>query len=356
MITIDGSYGTGGGQILRTALGLAAITGKACKIEKIRAKRKKPGLREQHLQGALALSSLCNAKCKGLKLDSTQVEFYPQAITKKHLDVNIRTAGSIGLVLQALMIPSLQYDLTINIKGGATFGKSAPPLYYIKEVLRYFLNKIGYRYNINIKREGFFPKGGAIVEFKSYKPNKLEELTVIEQTPIIRVAGISVASVSLKQRNVAERQAKTAIEIPQKRFKTKPIIDIIYSNSISPGSGLQLWIETENSRIGASSFGRTTRKIAGKIEKGITSEDVAREAIIKGNAEYGIKPLIWEYENGIVDSHAADQLLPYLALSGGSIKTSEITEHVKTNISTIEKFLPVKFSVKDNVISVKKSK
>jgi len=337
MLIIDGSFGTGGGAIARVALGLSALTSKACKIEKIRAKRDKPGLREQHLQGALALASLCNAKAKGLVFESTEVEFYPQAITKKHLDVNVKTAGSIGLVLQALMIPSLQHDLTISIKGGATFGKHAPPLYYIKEVLSYFLHKIGYRYNISIKREGFFPRGGAITEIRTFKPEKLNELIAIEQTPIIKIAGISVASANLKPRNVAERQAKTAIEILRKHFKIKPIIDIFYSDSLDFGSGIQLWIETENSRIGGDSFGERVK----------TSEEVAEEAAYA---------LIGEYKKGaVVDKHASDQLLPYLAIAGGSIKTSEITEHAKTNMFVIEKFLPVKFSVSDNIIEVKKA-
>jgi len=336
MIVIDGSFGTGGGQILRTALGLATITGKACKIEKIRAGREKQGLREQHLQGALALADLCNAIARGLTLGSTQVEFYPQAITKKHIDVNVKTAGSIGLVLQALMIPSLNYDLTISIKGGATFGKHAPPLYYIKEILSYFLNKIGYRYNISIKREGFFPRGGALTEIRTFKPEKLKELNATEQTPVIRIGGISVASDGLKLRNVAERQAKAAIEILHKHFKIKPLIDIIYTDSLDFGSGIQLWIETGNSRIGGSSFG----------ERGKTSEKVAKEA------SYA---LIEQYKKGaVVDSFAADQLLPYLAIVGGRVKTSEITEHAKTNIFVIEKFLPARFSISDNIIEVKK--
>lgn len=337
MIIIDGSFGTGGGQILRTALGLAVLTGKACKIEKIRAKRDEQGLKEQHLQGALALANLCNATAKGLTLGSANVEFYPQAIIKKHLDINIRTAGSVGLVLQALMIPALQHDLTINIKGGATFGKHAPPLYYIKEVPSYFLHKMGYRYDINIKREGFFPRGGALTAIRTFKPEKLKELIATKQTTITKIRGISVASTGLKSRNVAERQAKTAIEILHKGFKIKPIIDIAYSPSLDFGSGIQLWIETENSRIGGSSLG----------ERSKTAEKVAEEAAYA---------LIAEYKKGaVVDSYAADQLLPYLAITGGAIKTSKITEHAKTNIFVIEKFLPARFSIGDDLIKVKKA-
>jgi len=338
MIDIDGSYGTGGGQILRTTLGLSALTGKACRIKNVRVKREHPGLKEQHLQGALALASLCDATAKGLELGSTEAEFFPREIKKQYIDVNVRTAGSIGLVLQALMIPALQHDLTVSIKGGATFGMHAPPTYYIKDVLSYFLNKMGFNYNIEIKKEGFFPKGGALTELRSYKPGKLQELIAVEQKPIKSIKGVSVASSYLKQRNVAERQAKTASEILYKEFKIKPTIDIVYSSSLNPGSGIQLWIETENSRLGGDSFGELRK----------TAEEVAQEASLF---------LISEYKKGsVIDKYAADQILPYLAMTGGAVKTSEIAEHVKTNISVIEKFLPVRFSIKDKIISVEKSK
>ena len=353
MIELDGGYGTGGGQILRTALGLSALTGKVCAIKHIRVQREQSGLREQHLQGALALADLCNAKYKGLVLGSDKVEFYPQEITKKKIDINIKTAGSVGLALQALMIPALHYDLEISINGGATFGRGAPPLYYVRDVFGYFLNKMGYHFELAVQKEGFFPKGGALVEFKSYKPNKLGSLAVVERTPVKTINGISVASETLRQRAVADRQAKKASELIYEYFKIKPEINILYSPCLGFGSGLSLWLETQNSRIGAGSFGRPARKIKGKLHRGISSEGLAKEVVEKGNEELGIKSLIWEYENGVVDSHVADQLLPYIALNGGSIKTSRISEHTKTNAFVIEKFLDVKFEIneKNKIIS-----
>jgi len=333
-VELDGSFGSGGGQILRTALGLAVLTGKSCRIYNIRAKRKEAGLKEQHLQAVKALATLCDATVKGAYLGSQQLEFIPRAVKETLLNIKITTAGSVGLVLQALLIPAVKYNLQLHIEGGATFGKWAPPIYYINSVLSYFLRKIGCDVDIKVLREGFYPKGGAIVDVSTkLKQIKLEKLVAAEKGKLLCIEGISVASQSLKAARVAERQAEAASKLLYEKFKIKPEIAIRYDKTLCPGSGLQLWIETENSRLGADSFG----------ERGKRSEIIGEEAA---------KKLIWEYEHGAVDSYAADQLLPYLALAGGKIAASKITEHAKTNIVVIEKFLPVKFVVEGNLISV----
>ena len=130
MIIIDGDYGSGGGQILRTAIGLAALTGTACRIEKVRAKRPHPGLREQHLQAAIAVASICKGRLEGGEIGSTEVEFYPGQIKSGNISISISTAGSVGLVLQALLIPAMQADLNIEIKGGATYVVACPLFIY----------------------------------------------------------------------------------------------------------------------------------------------------------------------------------------------------------------------------------
>ena len=333
MIEINGEYGTGGGQILRTAVGLSALTGQDLRIYNIRLKRKQPGLKEQHLQGVNAAAQLCNAKIKGNYLGSRELEFFPGKIISGKLNVEVRTAGSIGLVLQTLLIPAMQSNLEIKIHGGATFGRSAPPVYYTQKVLSYFLNKIGYKINVNVKRDGFFPKGGAIVTVKIEKTDKLKPLIIEEKSKIKGIYGLSVASNYLKEKKVAERQAESAISYLKQLGKPK--IDIKYSDSVCPGSGIQLWLETENSLLGGDDFG----------ERGKRSEDIGKNATFE---------LIKDYQSGAVDRYASDQLLPYLALSGGKILVPAITEHAKTNMWVIEKFLPVKFDVKGNLISVQK--
>src|SRR3989344_1472347 len=120
MIHIDGSKGEAGGQIIRTALALSSTTQKSFTITKIRAKRPQPGLKEQHLQTVNAISSLCNAEVEGNNLHSEKLTFIPHSLKKGHLTINIGTAGSIGLVLQSLLITTTKTDLQLTIQGGAT--------------------------------------------------------------------------------------------------------------------------------------------------------------------------------------------------------------------------------------------
>ena len=332
MITIDGDYGSGGGQILRTAMGLAALTGKSCRIERVRTKRPQPGLREQHLQAVRAVASLCEGNLSGDEIGSTKLEFHPGDIKPGNIFIKISTAGSVGLVLQALLIPAMAVNLDIRIEGGATYGKWAPPLSYLQHIVLPFLARMGYQAEMKILREGFYPLGGAKVKVET-KRAELKNLEIISKQKIIRIKGISLASFHLRKNQVAERQAGCAREVLAAHFNQDPQIEIKYCNTICPGSGIQLWAGTRDSQIGGNSLG----------ERGKKAEVVGKEAAEK---------VIYEYENGAVDSRAADQLLPYLAIGKGRIRTSRITEHCRTNAFVIEKFLPVKFEITEDTIKV----
>jgi len=335
MIEIDGSYGSGGGQVLRTGIGLSALTEKPCRVFNIRAKRRNPGLREQHLQAVRTVSRICRGKLEGATLGSTEIEFTPGKIKEEEINVNIGTAGSIGLVLQAILIPASQASVRIRINGGATWGKWAPPVAFLQNILYTFLKDIGYDFEIKILREGFYPKGGAEIEVKTtaaqWKP-----LEILRRGGILSIKGISVASLSLAERKVAERQRDAASKVLYEYCRILPSIEVKYSPSLSIGSGIHLHIDTEHLLIvGGSAIGEPRRK----------AEDIGKNAA---------ENLIREYEGGGVDSYAADQLLPYMALAGGKIKASQITEHCRTNAFIIEKFLPVKFKIENNIIEVLK--
>jgi len=332
LILIDGS--NAGGQLVRTACALSAITRKAFKITNIRCARPNPGLQVQHIEGVKSIAELCNAETKGLALNSKELEFYPKKLETKDLKIKISTAGSIGLVLQAILIVTSQLNksIKIEIEGGGTWNKWAPPVLYLEKVL---LPLIKEETEIKIIRDGFYPQGGARVEVIT-KPLKLKYIEFLERTEIKEINGFSIASKSLEKAKVAERQTKTAKELIKQKFNRELNIETKYVDSLSPGSGVLIYIKTENSVIGGDSLG--------EIKK--SAEDVAKEAV---------KNLIFEYANGSVDRHAADMLLIYMALAkSGKIKTSEITHHIRTNITVIEKFLPVKFEIneKDKIISV----
>lgn len=331
MLEVDGSFGEAGGQILRTAIALSAVTGQPCKIYNIRAKRKNPGLQAQHLEAVKAIAKLCDANVKGAELHSTELEFSPSKIKSGNISINIPTAGSIGLVLQPLMIAALHAEKTVNvsIKGGATNGKWAMPTNYAKHVLLPLLRKMGYQAEMKIMRYGYFPVGGAEVEVV-IEPSKLSPLNLTETGKIVSIKGISHASKELEKANIAERQQKIARKIIFDELKIVPDIETKYIDSACPGSAVELFVETESSFLGSEGLG----------EKSKRAEDVGKEAAIK---------LVDYIKSGSpLDEHAEDQLIPYLALAKGSkIKVFSISDHTRTNIWVTEKFLPVKFEIDD---------
>ncbi|MEM2478615.1 MAG: RNA 3'-terminal phosphate cyclase [Candidatus Pacearchaeota archaeon] len=346
IVDIDGSYGSGGGQILRTALALSILTKKPFKLRNIRAKRKNPGLAAQHLACVKVAQQLSDAYVQNAMLGSQEILFVPKGVIVKDLSIDIGTAGSISLVLQTLM-PCLieQQSFKAEIIGG-TDVSNAPPIDYIKYVLLPLLNKIGYEAEITIERRGFYPKGGGKVTFVK-KPGKLKFYEFIERGKLIEIRGNVVVSSSLSQAKIAEKIKTFTMQWLKAEaiFKPLPInISLEYVDSYSPGAVLTLWLITQHSVLGASAIG----------ERGKPSEVVAKEASVALSSEL----------SGSVDSHAADQLLPFLAYLCDktkkqiSLKTSFITDHTRTNAFVIEKFLPlsVKIDEKKALISLSPQK
>src|SRR3989338_7465085 len=326
MLELDGSHLEGGGQMLRTALGLSAVTQQPFNMVHIRKGRTQPGVKEQHLQTVNALQQLCDAKVRVAHLGSSEITFEPGKVKKGDVHVKINTAGSVGLVLQALLIPALKTDLTITVEGGATFGTQAMPVPHLEHVLLPLLAQMGYACTVDVTRHGFYPKGGAVVKVHSPKAGTLKPLELMEKGKLESLHGLSLASASLKNARVAERQASEATMLLSKEFKMPVKMKAVYDETICPGSGIQLWAVTEHSVLGGNGLG----------ERGKQSALVGSEAAER---------LIKAYHKGTVDSYTADQLLPYLALAGGgTIVTSEVTQHARTNAFIIEKFLDARFT------------
>lgn len=327
MIKIDGSKG--GGQILRTATSLAAIEEEPVKIRNIRGSRPTPGLKEQHLKGLRSLTQACNGEVKGDKIGSEEIELRPGEKINPKTDVKIDTAGSTGLILQQFLPLGLKRSIEIDIEGGGTYVKWAPPTDYIKLVLIPLLNKINLKANIEVEKEGFYPKGGASVhgEIQNTRPRNI---TLNKKTNLKNIKGVSKASKRLKKQKVAERQAKAASKYIKKKIRIEPIIKEKYVDSACPGSGILLKANLEHSTLGADALG----------EKGKKSEVVGKEAA---------KELVKEIRGkNTVDINLADQLIPYMAYTPGRslIKTRKITKHVKTNIEVTEKLTGAEFKVK----------
>lgn len=335
LIGIDGSIMEGGGQILRTSSALSILTQKPVRIYNIRSGRPQPGLRTQHLRGLEAISDLSGGRIEGAKLGSKDIFFYPGKITETELDIHIETAGSIGLVLQSLLLASLhnKKKLVINITGGATYAKFAPPLEYIQFVLLPILRQMGYHTEINIIEHGFFPVGGAKVKVMINPPEKLIPIELRKPGKVKSVDIVSTASSQLKNARVAERQARTAEELLTKRgYFCK--VKVRYSETRCAGSGMVIVVRRENGcLLGSSAIG----------ERGVPAEAVAEIATSKA---------LFNIDSGaMTDEYLSDQILPYMAFAEGnsSFSTPILTDHTKTNIFIIEQFMPVEFGIAENL-------
>lgn len=349
-VEIDGSYGEGGGQILRTALALSVVLKKPCFIFNVRKNRENPGLALQHLVGIQALSELYNAKLEGDEIGSGEIIFEPNEIFRTDIEIKIETAASITLILQMLLLPVLLSGKKIKIKfkGGATDTFFSPKIDYFRYVFLPMLEKItsslpgnnNGKLEVEISRRGFYPKGEAEVE-NHISPikfsQKVKEFNLIERGELKKILIISGASEVLKEKKVAERQLSGAHQTPLFYKKAHLPIKTRVEYYDSPLAGSQVTIvgQFENSILGTS--------ILGKPEK--SSEEVGREAAMEFLEET-------KGENTL-DSHLSDQILPYIAIftKSAKIKTSKVTEHLKTNIWVIEKFIKGKFKIKDNIIS-----
>ncbi|AEH24279.1 RNA 3'-terminal phosphate cyclase [Pyrococcus yayanosii] len=330
MITIDGSYGEGGGQILRTAVALSAITGTPVRIINIRANRLNPGLRPQHLHAILALKELSGARVKGASVGSRELEFHPGKLKGGKVRVPIKTAGSITLVLQALL-PAAAFaerEVEFEITGGTDVPWS-PPVDYLKNVTLFALDRMGLRAKLEIRRRGHYPKGGGLVvgqvePWMEKKPLRVEKLG-----KVIGFEGISHAT-NLPA-HVAERQARAARERLREFYDAPVEIATEVSRSLGPGSGIVVWAETDCLRLGGDALG----------ERGKPAEKVGREAA---------EELLSQLEKGAcVDKFLGDQLIPFLAFTGGEIEVAEVTRHLVTNVWVVEKFFGKVFEVEGEI-------
>lgn len=330
LIEIDGSYCEGGGQILRTAVALAGVTGKETRIFNIRASRDPPGLKRQHLAGILAAVKICNALVEGAEIGSKEVVFRPDTINSGKYKIDIGTAGSVTLLLQTLIPITIFSDkkTVLNITGGTNVQWS-PSIDYYSEIFLYFLKKIGIETKMEILRYGFYPKGGGKIRFEVLSWENKNRIDLTERGEKKNIRTISVATHHLKNAEVAERQIRGFRRVLPCEKETK------YVDSYSIGSSITGTAHFENSRMGSSVLG----------ERGKKAEIVGREAAEELKKEIE--------SNAVLDKHMGDQIIPYLGLVGGKIKVSEITDHLKSNIWAVEKFLPVKFKIEGNIVETK---
>jgi len=337
-LTVDGSILEGGGSILRLSSAFSVITGKPVEIRNIRKGRRKPGLAAQHLTGLKVMATLFGLELEGAYLGSGTVRINHGNVPETRYDAVIKTAGSISLAFQPALIAAMtnKRKLEIQVNGGGTYGMAAPPVDYLERVYCSTMNQQGIRTAIEVFKQGFFPRGGAkamLTIFPLTDPGELKALELVDFPRPILIKGISVASDALTRASVADRQARAATFYFEKHLPEQVEIDIRvnYTKTDCPGSGITLWVENE--KKGFSSFGAADFGARGKSSE-IVGKNAARQ-------------LVKEFITGAaVDSHLADQLIPYMAHVAvksnhkSQITVPEMTLHVKTNIAISKLFFP----------------
>jgi len=328
LIEIDGSYGEGGGQILRTALALSAILKKSFTIHHIRSKRKNPGLQAQHLEAVEALARITAAHTEGVKFGSQKITFVPEKILSGDYQFEVRTAGSVTLLLQAIFPPlCLAQEISKLTLAGGTHVPWSPPFHYLSEVLLPTLKLIGASAEAAIERWGFYPRGGGKIQLKIEPVHELKPVSLVNRGSLKKVRGLS--AISDLPKHVADRQKEQALKRIEREMKIDAEITVLYdAPSNGPGSFIFLLAEYERTLGGFSSLG----------QKGKAAEKVADEAVdsLKDYIE----------SDGCIDPYLADQLVPFLALAKGnsSFTSTRITEHLLTNLWVIEHFFDLKIS------------
>lgn len=335
VLEIDGRYGEGGGQILRTSLSLSTMFRRTVQIHHIRGGRKKPGLRPQHLLAVQALASISSAIVKGAELDSQILYFEPRDIRVGSYRFNVGTAGSTGLVLQA-MIPALLFgekSSNVTIIGG-THVPWSPCFHYLEKVFVPALESMGGRVTLNIHRWGWYPAGGGDITASIDPVSDLRacELAVRGQLKDVYV----LSAISNLPMSIARRQGDQVVKRLRGYGYGNTHVDLVEAPSPGPGTLVFVGTRFENTSAGFTSLGR----------KGRPAEKVADDAC----SEF----FQFVATSAAADYHLADQMALYMALAKGRslVVTDKITGHLKTNIWVIERFLPVRFQVDETKGSI----
>ncbi|MEW5737592.1 MAG: RNA 3'-terminal phosphate cyclase [Myxococcota bacterium] len=344
MVTLDGREGEGGGQVLRSALSLSLITGIPFRLEHVRAKRRAPGLKAQHLSCVLGAAQVGHAKVEGARLASSTVEFHPGPMRPGDFSLDVGTAGATSLLLQCLAYPlALAGGGTLSLHGG-THVSMSPVFEYLTEVWAPLLAVYGLDVKVWLKAAGFFPQGGGVVHAQVGPPR--EVATALTRPEEGREAARVFSIVGGLPVHIASRQAEAAraklmaeglrVDVEAKAYETKH----------SRGSAVLVVGERGLRHFGASALG----------ERGKPAEAVGGEAAKAFLAEVRT--------GGDCDSHLGDQLLFPAALAAAGrlgpkrpthFTAARVTDHLTTHARVLEQFLPVKVDVDGRRVAVREA-
>lgn len=317
-IEIDGGFGEGGGQIIRSSVSLSAITGKPIKIKNIRKNRSTPGLRPQHLTAINILTKLCDGELRGGVVGSEEISFYPKRVIDSKIVADVGTAGSIPLILQVL-IPVVSISgntLEMKIRGG-TDVRWSPTLDYTRFVLSDAYRRFGINFEMKVKRRGFYPKGGGIVDVKVFPANLLPICLLKSQTNLVNI----LCTLS----NFPKKIGKEIVHNISEEMKLEGHdvnSEIRIEPALGSGGSLLIYKHDQSSIIGVDSLlGKSTSHLD----------------ILKKFSSYNLG----------TDDNLADMLVVPASMANGiSVYTvNNISRHLETNLYVTSKITGCKYGV-----------
>jgi RNA 3'-phosphate cyclase len=327
-VEVDGSKGEGGGQILRTAVSFSSILQKPVRVFNIRAGREVPGLKRQHLSALEVLSKVFGGELKGAEVGSVEVSYSPGTQKVESLSIDMGTAASITLVLQAVVpaVALTQSRLNLELTGGTDVPWS-PTFDYFQHIVREAFSSIGISFELSAKRRGYYPRGGGRVS-AVIGPSK--GVVPADFTAKPRVPGAMLVSRCARlPQHVAERQLASATS-GLAEFGINVLVSAVSEEQAdSPGSSVLAYFAGNGGFLGGDSIG----------ERGKPAEAVGREAAQKFATAVT--------SGAAVDSNLADMLIPLLSLASGpsKVKVPEVTEHLKSGLELAAQFTSCRWSI-----------
>ncbi|WBS02722.1 RNA 3'-terminal phosphate cyclase [Pseudoduganella sp. SL102] len=323
MIEIDGSLGEGGGQIVRSALTLSMVTGQPFRIRNIRAGRPRPGLMRQHVAAVNAAAKVAAAETGPVAVGGNELCFVPRRLRGGDYEFAIGSAGSSSLVLQTLL-PALLHagePSSIRITGG-THNPMAPPVEFLQRAYRPLLERMGAHFAIDLRRHGFYPAGGGMVEARVSPVAAWRPVDLLERGD--RKGGYAESVIAGVHHSVLTRElecVRTAMGWTEEQMKPVALPD-----SHGPGNVLLLTVEHDHVTEVFTAFG----------EKMLRAEAVAKRAVQEARR--------YPASGAAVGEYLGDQLMLPMALAGGgSFSVERVSQHARTNADIISLFLPVTF-------------
>ena len=320
ILKIDGSYGEGGGQIIRSAVTLSSITKIPIQIENIRKNRRVPGLRPQHITAIKLLGKICNAEAQGLNVGSTTIKFSPNNFENKDLNEDVGTAGSISLILQTI-IPAVSISkksLKLSIIGGTDVPWS-PTSNYTKYVLGEAYSRMGINFSMEITKRGYYPKGGGLVKLKVYPSKKLEPISLTQRKTKSVKLFCSYSDLSSDRINNEVQEAEDLLKDADFEIKS----EVKKETSLSNGGSMLVYSYDSSSITGSDGLTDTTSELGKSISKNFIRNNLG------------------------VDNHLSDMIvLPASLIDETSVyRIKEITKHLETNLYVTSKITGCKYGI-----------